>query len=48
MNEVGNLDYEYLLKCCQGLHLHLEGDFDGTEMSKEIKMFRSITQTIRL
>ncbi|XP_017792106.1 PREDICTED: uncharacterized protein LOC108574099 [Habropoda laboriosa] len=45
MNEIGNLDDEYLLKCCQDLHLHLKGDFDGTEMFEEIKMFRSITQT---
>ncbi|XP_015433463.1 PREDICTED: zinc finger MYM-type protein 1-like [Dufourea novaeangliae] len=45
MNEIGNLDDEYLLKCCEDLHLHLEGDFDGTEMFEEIKMFRSITQT---
>ncbi|CAK9815928.1 hypothetical protein ANTPLA_LOCUS8819 [Anthophora plagiata] len=40
MNEAGNLDDQYLLKCCQDLHLHLEGDFDGTEMFEEIKMFR--------
>ncbi|XP_043588289.1 uncharacterized protein LOC122570258 [Bombus pyrosoma] len=45
MNEIGNLDDEHLLKCCQDLHLHLEGDFDGTEMFEEIRMFRSITQT---
>lgn len=42
MNEIGNLDEEYLLKCCQDLHLHLEGDFDGTEMFEEMKM---LTQT---
>ena len=45
INEIGNLDDEYLLKCCQVLQLHLEGDFDGTKMFEEIKMFRSITQS---
>lgn len=45
MNEIENLDDKYLLKCCQDFHLHLEGDFDGTEMFEEIEMFRSITQT---
>ena len=45
MNEIGNLDDEYLLKCRQDLHLHLFGDFDGTEMFEMFKMFRSITQT---
>ena len=40
MNEIGNLDDECLLNCCQYLHLHLEGDFDGTKMFEEIKMFR--------
>ena len=45
MNEIGNLDDEYLLKCCQDLHLHLEGNFEGTEMFEEINMLRSITQT---
>ena len=44
MNEIANLDNEYLLKCCQDLHLYLEGDLDRTEMFEEIKMFRSITQ----
>ena len=45
MNKIGNLDNEYLLKCCQDLHLYLEGDFDGIEMFKKIKMFLKITQT---
>lgn len=45
MNEIGNLDNKYLLKCCQDLYLYLEEDFDGTEILEEIKMFRSITQT---
>lgn len=45
MNEIGNLDDEYLLKFFQDLHLHLEGNFERTEMFEEIKMFRSITQT---
>lgn len=43
MNAIGNLDYKYLLKYSQVLHLHFI-DFYGTEMFKEFKMFRSITQ----
>ena len=36
MNEIGNLDDAYLLKWCQDLHLHLEGDFNGTEIFEDI------------
>jgi hypothetical protein len=42
MSEIAYMDEQHLFKCCQDLHLYLEGDIDGADVYEEIMMFRTI------